>query len=169
MPRDRNVFRLNIPIGAVVAFLFFNFGTFKQGRYKIFMGDAGSMLMGLTVIWLITYSTKTSEPIMRPITAVWLIAIPLMDMFSVMFRRVKSGVSPLKASRDHLHHLFLANGFSNMQTTTLIALISGAFCIAGLAMEFAKVSESLMATLFIIAFVVYNVLVFKQDKKFKIH
>ncbi|MCC2614826.1 UDP-N-acetylglucosamine--undecaprenyl-phosphate N-acetylglucosaminephosphotransferase [Aestuariibacter halophilus] len=154
--------------GAVIAFLFFNIGHFKKGRYKIFMGDAGSMLMGLTIIWLITFMTQGENPVMRPVTAVWLIAIPLMDMFSVMLRRVAKGHSPLRASRDHLHHLFLASGCSNTRTTAYISAISAMFCFAGIYQEKQGVGEHIMAQLFIGLFVIYNVIVFKQDKKLNI-
>lgn len=152
-------------VGAVVAFMFFNFGTFKGGRYKIFMGDAGSMLMGLTVIWLITYTTMSEQSIMRPITAVWIIAIPLMDMFSVMFRRVKSGHSPLRASRDHLHHMFLQNGFSNKSTTICIGAISAIFCSAGVTSQIMNVPSYLMAILFLCVFISYHSFFSYQSNK----
>ena len=155
----------SILVGAVVAFMFFNFGKFKGGRYKIFMGDAGSMLMGLTVIWLITYSTQGEQAILKPITAVWIIAIPLIDMFSVMFRRVKSGHSPLKASRDHIHHILLFNGLSNSQTTLAILLLSVGFSMVGILSEMFLVPDSLMAILFVIIFIVYNLIMIGFDKK----
>lgn len=153
--------------GAVLAFLFFNFGFFKRGRYKIFMGDAGSMLMGLTVIWLVTYMCTTEGSVMRPVTAVWLIAIPLMDMFSVMFRRVLMGHSPLRASRDHLHHYLLKKGYSNAGTTVLIGFASAMFCLVGLISEFAKVPENIMVAWFVLMFVLYNAVLISQDKKLK--
>lgn len=151
-------------VGAVVAFLFFNFGLFKQGRYKIFMGDAGSMLMGLTIIWLLTYTTRESQAIMRPVTAVWLIAIPLMDMFSVMIRRILAGYSPLRANRDHLHHQFLSKGFNNRRTTIWIGGISALCCLFGLLGEIYKIPESMMLIVFIISFAIYNLLMIRLDK-----
>lgn len=150
--------------GATVAFLFFNFGFFKQGRYKIFMGDAGSMLMGLTVIWLLTYSTQGENQILRPITAVWLIAIPLMDMFSVMIRRVIAGHSPLKASRDHLHHILLFKGYSPLQTTLLIASISTIFCFLGVMSEIFKVPEEFMLASYLFIFAAYNLCMRRYDR-----
>ena len=151
--------------GAVVAFLFFNFGFFKQGRYKIFMGDAGSMLMGLTIIWMITYGSKGDNAIMRPITAVWIIAIPLMDMFSVMARRMLKGHSPLRASRDHLHHVFLNLGYSNSKTTCTISLLSALLCSVGILSERYSVPEWVMTLSFIILFITYNVIMIANDKR----
>ncbi len=152
-------------VGAIVAFLFFNFGSFKQGRYKIFMGDAGSMLMGLTVVWLLTYTSQGEESVMRPIIAVWLIALPLMDMFSVMFRRVLAGLSPLRASRDHLHHMILVNGFNNTQTTIIISIISICFSGFGIYAEITGISEKSMLLLFVLLFVLYNIFMLNEDKR----
>jgi UDP-GlcNAc:undecaprenyl-phosphate GlcNAc-1-phosphate transferase len=157
----------SILIGAVGAFMFFNFGSFKGGKYKVFMGDAGSMLMGLTVIWLITYSAQSKQDILSPITAVWIIAIPLMDMFSVMFRRILAGNSPLQASRDHIHHVFLFYGFGNTQTTLIITLLSSLLCFIGIFAELQNISESVMACLFLVLFCLYNTLMIQQDKKIK--
>jgi UDP-GlcNAc:undecaprenyl-phosphate/decaprenyl-phosphate GlcNAc-1-phosphate transferase len=151
--------------GAIFAFLFFNFGRFKGGKYKVFMGDAGSMLVGLTIIWLVTYSSQGTGSLMHPITAVWLIAIPLMDMFSVMLRRILAGRSPLIASRDHIHHVFLFHGFSNTKTTLIIASLSVLFCVVGILSEFEGIDEDIMAAAFIVLFVIYNHAMIMQDKR----
>lgn len=152
-------------LGAIFAFLFFNFGRFKNGKYKVFMGDAGSMLVGLSVIWLLTYATQGESNLMRPITVVWILAVPLFDMFSVMLRRIMAGNSPLKASRDHIHHVFLFNGVSNTRTTLAIASISVIFCALGILSEIFFVPESFMATMFLGIFCIYNLIMMAQDKK----
>lgn len=153
--------------GAILAFLFFNFGSFKQGRYKVFMGDAGSMLLGLTVIWLLTFAVTRDAKTFNPITAVWLIAIPLMDMFSVMIRRIRAGYSPLRASRDHLHHILLANGLSAKNTTMTIGLAAATFSSIGIALEIAGLPESLSVVLFVGMFVAYNTIMTRQDTVLK--
>jgi UDP-GlcNAc:undecaprenyl-phosphate GlcNAc-1-phosphate transferase len=164
---DNNV--TSMLVGAVVAFMFFNFGTFKNGRYKIFMGDAGSMLMGLTTIWLLTFITQGESSVIRPVTVLWLIAIPLIDMFSVMFRRILCGHSPLRASRDHLHHLFIFKGFNSSQTTIAIGVASATLCAVGIISEMMLVSEKVMAILFIVLFIGYNLYMMSMDKKMKNH
>lgn len=52
------------------------------------MGDAGSTLIGFTVIWLIILATQGTTSILHPVTALWIIAVPLMDMIRVMISRV---------------------------------------------------------------------------------
>ena len=93
------------------------------------MGDAGSMLIGFTVIWMLV---SISQPELanqnhngvRPVTALWIIAIPIMDMAAIMFRRIKRGESPFKPDRDHLHHIFQRLGLSPLQTSFTIFFAS---------------------------------------------
>jgi UDP-GlcNAc:undecaprenyl-phosphate GlcNAc-1-phosphate transferase len=161
VPFDTSI--TSVLAGAIFAFLFFNMGWFKRGRYKVFMGDAGSMLIGLTVIWLVTFMVKVD--MIRAVTVVWLIAIPLMDMFSVMMRRMLAGNSPLTASRDHFHHLFLRKGFSSSKTTTLIGIINALFCLVGIMSEIYVLPEYIMTGLFMIFFLVYNALVVREFER----
>jgi len=64
----------------VVPYICLNLGFPFGGRKKVFMGDAGSMLIGFTVIWVLLQGTQGPKAQMNPVTALWLIAIPLMDM-----------------------------------------------------------------------------------------
>ena len=90
-------------IVAIIPYILMNLGILGRER-KVFMGDAGSMMIGFTVIWLLLGASQDpSGSLMRPITALWLIAVPLMDMAAIMFRRVRRGVSPFKPDREHLH------------------------------------------------------------------
>ncbi len=92
---------------ATLPYLIFNLGFFKTYTKKIFMGDAGSMFIGLSVIWLISMGTQGEEASFRPVTALWICAIPLMDMLAIVIRRYRKGKSPFKPDRDHLHHIFI--------------------------------------------------------------
>ena len=143
-------------VSALSAFLLFNLGGLRRIFGKIFMGDAGSMMIGLTVIWLLVLGTQNGEPSFRPVTAMWIIAIPLMDMFSVMHRRIKKGKSPLSADRDHLHHIFMRFGFTSKEALIIIGIASTAFAAIGLAGEYWVLPESIMLFLFLGFFVSYD-------------
>ena len=120
------------------------------------MGDAGSMMIGFTVIWLLIGASQADDsPMIRPVTALWLIAIPLMDMVSIMIRRVKQGKSPFKPDRDHLHHVCQRLGFSSLQTLGLISLIASLFAGIGILGEIFLIPEYVMFYSFIIIFIVY--------------
>ncbi|VTP63884.1 Undecaprenyl-phosphate alpha-N-acetylglucosaminyl 1-phosphate transferase [Serratia rubidaea] len=83
-------------IATLAAYLLFNLGLLGR-RNQVFMGDAGSMVMGFTVLWLLLAATQGGDAVMRPVGALWLIAMPLMDMASVMLRRIARRQSPFRA------------------------------------------------------------------------
>ncbi len=109
---------------AILPYLMYNLGIFKSETKKIFMGDAGSMFIGLSVIWLLCMGTQGDDTSFRPVTALWVCAIPLMDMLAIVVRRVRNGKSPFKPDRDHLHHILQRVGFNPRQTLIIISTSS---------------------------------------------
>ncbi|KGJ99262.1 UDP-N-acetylglucosamine--undecaprenyl-phosphate N-acetylglucosaminephosphotransferase [Pseudoalteromonas sp. ND6B] len=139
----------------MVPYILLNLG-FVGHKRKVFMGDAGSMMIGFTVIWLLIGASQTAgNPMIRPVTALWLIAVPLMDMVAIMVRRVKHGKSPFKPDREHLHHICQRLGFSSLQTLTLICFIATAFAGVGIVGEILLIPEFIMFYSFIAIFTVY--------------
>ncbi|EHA1124944.1 UDP-N-acetylglucosamine--undecaprenyl-phosphate N-acetylglucosaminephosphotransferase [Vibrio navarrensis] len=145
-------------IVAMLPYILMNLGILGRER-KIFMGDAGSMMIGFTVIWLLLGVSQTGkEPPMRPVTALWLIAVPLMDMAAIMIRRIRRGDSPFKPDREHLHHIFQRLGFTSRQTLVIICGFAGLFAAFGIYGEAADLSEAFMFYSFITCFLVYATL-----------
>ncbi|MGM0767973.1 MAG: UDP-N-acetylglucosamine--undecaprenyl-phosphate N-acetylglucosaminephosphotransferase [Pseudomonadota bacterium] len=125
-------------------------------RHKIFMGDAGSIFIGFAIVWLLINATQAEAPAMRPVTALWIIALPLMDMVSVMIRRARDGQSMMAADREHLHHRFLRAGFSQTQTLVCIVFAATLLAVVGLLGELYLVPEWLMFGGFLGIFAVYG-------------
>ncbi|MEM5530729.1 UDP-N-acetylglucosamine--undecaprenyl-phosphate N-acetylglucosaminephosphotransferase [Gammaproteobacteria bacterium AS21] len=144
-------------VAATLAYLMFNLEWPSSKLKKIFMGDAGSMLIGLTVVWLLVVSTQSEQQSFKPVTALWIIAVPLMDMVAIMLRRIKKGQSPFKPDRDHLHHIFMRASFSSKQTLLIISLIAIMLTIFGATLDFLGISESISFIFFIAFFIVYTV------------
>lgn len=143
----------------MLPYVFLNLGLFKRRR-KVFMGDAGSMLIGFTVIWFLLLSSQNgTNPPLRPVTALWLIAVPLMDMTAIMIRRVRRGDSPFKPDREHLHHIFQRLGFSSNQTLIVICGFATLFACFGIYGEIKMLSESFMFYSFIIFFCIYALII----------
>ncbi|MFA0543801.1 UDP-N-acetylglucosamine--undecaprenyl-phosphate N-acetylglucosaminephosphotransferase [Vibrio sp. 10N.222.52.B7] len=142
---------------AIIPYILLNLGAFGRKR-KVFMGDAGSMLIGFTVIWLLLLSSQNgSTPPLRPVTALWLIAVPLMDMAAIMIRRVRRGDSPFKPDREHLHHIFQRMGLSSTQTLIVICSIATLYAVIGISAEMLNIPEYMMFYAFIICFAIYLV------------
>lgn len=146
-----------IIIVAMLPYIFMNLGILGRER-KVFMGDAGSMMIGFTVIWLLlgVSQTANSEPLMRPVTALWLIAVPLMDMAAIMIRRIRRGDSPFKPDREHLHHIFQRLGLGPRQTLTAICFIAALYASFGIYGEIKAIPEVTMFVLFICCFTIYS-------------
>ncbi len=99
-------------IAAILPYIMLNLGI-PGRRYKVFMGDAGSTLIGFTVIWILLETTRGKTHPISPVTALWIIAIPLMDMVAIMYRRLRKGMSPFSPDRQHIHHLIMRAGFTS--------------------------------------------------------
>ena len=136
----------------MIPYIVMNLGLIGRER-KVFMGDAGSMMIGFTVIWLLIGASQTpGNPMIRPVTALWLIALPLMDMVAIMVRRVKQGKSPFKPDREHLHHICQRLGCSPTQTLILICSIASVFAGVGIIGEVFVIPEFLMFYSFLVVF-----------------
>lgn len=153
---------------ATVPYLIFNLGLFEKifnkKTIKIFMGDAGSMFVGLSVIWLLTMGTQGEHASFRPVTALWICAIPLMDMLAIVVRRYKNGKSPFKPDRDHLHHILQRAGLSSSQTLVTISTAAIAMSVIGLAGEYFNIAEGIMLVSFLAIFIIYNIAIRKITK-----
>lgn len=151
-------------IVSVVPYILMNLGFVGRKR-KVFMGDAGSMMIGFTVIWLLIGASQTpGNPIIRPVTALWLIALPLMDMVAIMFRRIKQKKSPFKPDREHLHHICQRIGCTPVQTLIIICFIAAIFAGIGIVGEVFNVPEFYMFYGFILLFVIYLLVLFNYRK-----
>ncbi|CAK9886443.1 MAG: Undecaprenyl-phosphate alpha-N-acetylglucosaminyl 1-phosphate transferase [Candidatus Erwinia impunctatus] len=143
-------------IAAIVPYILLNAGILGH-RYKVFMGDAGSTLIGFTIIWVLLESTQGPAHPVTPVTALWLIAIPLMDMVAIMYRRLSKGMSPFSADRQHIHHLVMRAGFTSKQACLLITLAAVILAAIGIAGEsISQMPEWVMLMLFLIAFALYG-------------
>lgn len=119
-------------IGSLVSFFRFNvFGL----RKKIFMGDSGSLILGLMqailVIKIISYEKGTSIDFYygaTPAIAIGILIVPLYDTLRVFTLRIFRGNSPFKADKTHVHHRLLDLGLNHIQATGTI-LIANIFII----------------------------------------
>lgn len=151
-------------VGATAGFLLFNFRWRRGTQAKVFMGDAGSMMLGFIITCMMIDLTMAPGRAMTPVTALWIFAVPLMDTFRLMIMRMLKGNSPFTAGRDHLHHLFLASGVSVRATVCIILAMQLLFSVIGLTGLFAGISERLMFFLALILFVTYFTVLFDMEK-----
>lgn len=95
-----------------VGFLLFNMRTPWRKRASVFMGDAGSMMLGFAITWLAIHVSQREGATVYPIAIAWLLLLPVTDLVSSYFRRLLRGQSPFSADNEHLHHALLRAGIS---------------------------------------------------------
>ena len=89
----------------LVVFSVFNFAGIVGSGRQIFLGDSGSTLLGLMLVFLLIHLADKDYKVVRVCVAPWIIGLPLLDMFSVMFIRLLKRRSLIIADRNHLHHI----------------------------------------------------------------
>jgi len=143
-------------LAAIVPYILLNLGVLGR-RYKVFMGDAGSTLIGFTAIWILLQSSQGPSHPIKPVTALWIIAIPLMDMIAIMYRRLRKGMSPFSPDRQHIHHLIMRAGFTPRQAFVLITLAAAILAAIGVLGErLSFIPEWVMLALFLLSFFFYG-------------
>ena len=142
-------------MGGVFGFLSYNLRYGAQRRARVFLGDNGSMLLGLVFAWLLIDLTQGEAPTMPPVAAVWILAMPLMDTVGVMLRRIWLGKTPFTPDRHHLHHLLLRAGYRVEDIVALIAVLQFVLAISAVLLLAAGASEGVMFLAFLGLFAGY--------------
>jgi len=102
-------------LGALAGFLWFNLRRPGQAKARVFLGDAGSGFIGFLLAFVIFRLTQNPGHPVSPVLGPYLLVPPIIDGLVVIVHRVRRGVSPFAAGRDHAHHLLLEAGFSVTQ------------------------------------------------------
>jgi UDP-GlcNAc:undecaprenyl-phosphate GlcNAc-1-phosphate transferase len=147
--QSRVAFELLLLGGVTAGFLVFNLRTRWLSRALVFLGDAGGLLLGLLLAWFsIVLSGRPGAPL-GPIEAVWIMAVPLLDMGSVMLLRMSQRRSPFFGDRQHMHYVLLDGGYSVNQVVTMMSAASAAFGLAALLAREVAVPEVVLFAAFL--------------------
>ena len=103
---------------ALLPFIIFN--IVPNPKIKIFLGDGGSLFLGYVISWALIYSAENINNF-TPSYALWCVAIPLFDFFTVIILRIVKKHSIMIARKDHIHHFLENLGFS--KKTILLAIV----------------------------------------------
>jgi UDP-GlcNAc:undecaprenyl-phosphate GlcNAc-1-phosphate transferase len=129
-------------VGALLGFLPYNFWP-----AKIFLGDTGSLFIGyiLALLALNGYRTLSLVTFIVPLLA---LAVPIIDTFLSIVRRLRMHAPIFTADRLHMHHRLLASEGSHRAAVLQFYLLTAAFCL--IALSFTKL-EGTTAALFLVA------------------
>jgi len=149
-------YSLVIAMGSIIGFLFYNLG-FLGTKRRVFLGDNGSTFLGFFVAWTcINYSQSTNE-LIKPVTCLWIVAIPLLDCLGVMTGRIIKGILPFSPGRDHIHHKLQL--LTKSSSRTLIGLLLLGLLLAGIGIMLDKsyLSSEISFILFVAFAMIYYI------------
>ncbi|WP_372593049.1 MraY family glycosyltransferase [Actinotalea sp.] len=138
-------------VGACIGFLPHN-----AHPARIFMGDSGSMLIGLTFsasailvtgqVDAATLTARQQAPAFVPLVLpVAVLLLPLLDMGLAVVRRLKAGTSPFRPDRLHLHHRMLQIGHSHRRAVAILYLWTALFAFGGASLMVWTTTQALIA------------------------
>lgn len=145
-------------LGILFAFLKFNFSN----RYKVIMGDSGSLVLGFVLAFqffnFLIFNANTPNNFFIDKSFLYLFVLfsyPIVDTTRIFFIRLKQGRSPFSADKNHLHHALLAKGLSHGQATACIVVVT--FVLLALAYAVRRLNINLgLPILIVMAYVLYT-------------
>lgn len=146
-------------IASVMAFLLFNVTIPGKRRALIFLGDAGSMLLGFAVVWFAISLSQGPDRAIRPSSALWFLIVPVFDAVCMMGRRVARRRPMFSADKEHLHHIFLLAGFTVNETVLTMAALAAAGVLVGLAGTYYDISDWVMIGAYVICGLLYYTMI----------
>ncbi|MBN1344007.1 MAG: undecaprenyl/decaprenyl-phosphate alpha-N-acetylglucosaminyl 1-phosphate transferase [Phycisphaerae bacterium] len=132
-------------LGAILGFIPYNFNP-----ASIFMGDAGSMLLGFVAASLFLLLGENTPNIRWFYAALMVFGLPGMDTALAIFRRVRAGKSPASPDAHHLHHQLIRQGLTVRQAVAMLYVLAAFFALAGLMMVMLRVRYGFIVVAFVI-------------------
>jgi len=138
---------LLVLLGALLGFLFHN-----RPPAKIFMGDAGSYFIGFYLATATLLATYTGYHSTRPhaiLAPLFIMAVPLYDMTTVLWIRVREGRSPFQADKCHFSHRLVELGFTKGQAVLTVYLTTATCGLGALLLHRVDVVGAILITLLV--------------------
>ncbi len=151
-------------LGSVAAFLMFNLPTHVNRPIRTFMGDAGSTLLGFLLAGLSLKMVQPTLMNLSPIIILWLMPIPIFELFSSTARRLVRGIPPTQADSGHFHHRLIRAGLSVRAICAIYFVVSVAGCAFGIWSFRMDVPDPIVFVAFCLAFCAWLLLVSTADR-----
>lgn len=146
-----SAFPAAILASSLAAFLFFNFNP-----AKIFLGDSGSLFIGFMLACFSINGTFRESSAVAMLAPIIVLGIPITDTLLAFTRRVRRGVHPFRADKEHIHHRLMNLGLNHRQVVLLMNGISWFWGIIALVIFLSNDANVLFLLLFIPAILIYG-------------
>jgi len=155
---------LGVISAALCGFLFYNMRHPGRARASIFLGDAGSMALGVTIAWYCIHLSQVPTAVIPPVSVAWIIALPIIDAFGLLVMRLREKRHPFDPDRRHFHHHFLHAGFTAGQTAVIILGYSAILGGTGYVGIMVGIPEEILGWAWVALWLSHAVLVLKPEK-----
>jgi UDP-GlcNAc:undecaprenyl-phosphate GlcNAc-1-phosphate transferase len=146
--------------GAVLGFLKYNWAP-----AKLFMGDAGSLFLGFTLVFASIHVTQGEDSVVRPFVPLFVLAVPITDTLTLIVKRLIVGRSPFSADTFHLHHMLIRFGLNRKQAVMAILALCSVMSLAGILGIVFRVPEYFMFFFFLAYFSIHFCASFWTDRR----
>lgn len=137
-------------MGSTLGFLRYNFR-----KAIIFMGDTGSLVCGMIIAVMAIEFVQMKVVESAPSIAVAILIIPVFDTARVFTKRILNGKSPFMPDKNHVHHILIRMGFSQVQTVLLLAFLNLATIVAAFLLS--DKGDNFLLVFFLIYFAIFFV------------
>ncbi|HYD32269.1 MAG TPA: MraY family glycosyltransferase [Azospirillaceae bacterium] len=118
-------------IGGILGFLRYN-----SWPAVVFMGDAGSQLLGFTAAVLAIRLVEHANIVLSPSVVALLLGLPIMDTLQVMSQRLREGRSPFSPDKNHIHHKFLALSFHHYEAVSVVYIVQAILVVSAFMLRY---------------------------------
>jgi UDP-GlcNAc:undecaprenyl-phosphate GlcNAc-1-phosphate transferase len=155
---------LALLLSPLVAFLIYNMRYPGHTKASVFMGDAGTLTMGLILGWFTIQFSQSPLNIISPAVAPWIVGLVIADTLALYMYRTLNKQKPFEPDRNHIHHLFVDNGVGVGKTTALLLAFVGMSAGAALIFEQAGLPPFVIFYLWLIFFFTHMYFKFHPQK-----
>lgn len=142
-------FVLFLSVAPVLGFLIHNIRLSENDRCISFLGDNGSLALGLFLAWAAIYLQSAGKPSLMPITIALALAYPAGDSLGVFIRRMISRQNPMRADRSHLHHLLQESGFGTNQALLILVGLHSTYGLLAILLHCTRLSAEIQFVLMV--------------------
>jgi UDP-GlcNAc:undecaprenyl-phosphate GlcNAc-1-phosphate transferase len=138
-------------LGAVLGFLVYNFNP-----ASIFLGDAGSLLLGYLCIVMVLMLGESGQSYLV-VAGLIVFSLPILDTLLAIIRRKMAGKPMSEPDSNHIHHIIKRNLHSVKLTVLLLYGISFIFCLLGVALVYAHITDAIRAwVIYLVAIIIFG-------------
>ncbi len=157
-------------LGVLVPFFYYNvFGNAEKEK-KIFMGDTGSLTIGMILCFLSTklamYGSYDDIGSINPLVLAFSpLFVPCADVVRVNFHRIRNGKDPFLPDNNHIHHKLLAIGMNQHKALISIVFVSVAFVVFNFILSYYRLNVNLILLLDVLIWTLSNIWLTKRIAK----